>query len=269
MRWTLLLGLALVLGVPWAPSASGAGDPQADLFAAARVRRHVEAWPEVAAGARDRAAARLDAEAFALLERAVARAFAPERLVAAMDGEALAGAGGPGLAGALDAARAGTLLGPLEGLPPEALREFVRFASDLGGGDLPPPRIVRVRRADETTGFGRNAWRTSSAVALAVARGARALSCSDAAWESPLPPEAGAELEALADPFRERVLVELLFHARGLSGADLQAALAVLEAQPSRRFHRRLAIEVRRALARAGAEVGERLGRESAARCSP
>lgn len=251
----------------WA--APAVSDP-ATLLEAADVARHVEAWPEVSALARERAAARLDAERWALLRREVAEAFDPEHLQAAL-------APTPGLEG--DAAAllargfrdsgAAGLLGPARGYAVPALRDFPGFASEVSAGAIPATRFALIARVDASSGYARNAWRSSSAVARAFARGARALDCADGAgWEAPLSARDTGGLRELAPRFRERAHVELLFDARDRSGAELQRALRFLESEPARAFHARLAEALRSSLEEAMRGLGERLTAEAARRCA-
>jgi hypothetical protein len=259
----IAIGAALL----WAAPAAGDGDA---LLEAACVARHVQAWPEVSALARERAAARLDAAGWSLLRREVSQAFDPGRLQAAL-------ARTPGLVrddaaalvrGFRDSGAVG-LLGPERGYAVTALRDFPGFASGVSAGAIPPTRLALIARVDESSGYARNAWRSSAAVARAFARGARALDCAGGAgWGAPLSARETGGLPELAPRFRERVHVELLFDARDRSGAELQRALRFLESEPARAFHRRLERALRASLDAAMRDLGERLTAEAAHRCA-
>lgn len=258
---------AVVLAAWWAAApALGAEESESgDLATTAAVRRHLEAWPEVSAVARDVARARLDPDALAFLETELARAFDPDLLMYRLDLASLARDPGALRRGWRESGAIG-LVGPVEGLGPAALRDYPRFASQVGGG-VPPARLRQVARIDASTGFGRNAWGVSAASARALARGARMLACDGAGWEARLGRDEVGDLGALAGDFQERVHVELLFHARDRSFADLERALGFLESPRASAFRDRLAEAIRITLAAATLDLRGSLEMETQRRC--
>ncbi len=249
---------------------SGGASELAILFEAAGVARHLEAWPEANAGARERARASLSPDAYALLLREVQVALAAPRLleeVAAPLSASLAAGAIRSLRGGYTGNGANTLLGHSSGISAATLRDFPGFASEVSRRQIAPARFRFVARLDEATGFGRNAWRVTTARGGAIARGARALRCEPAAWHAPLPPEVAAEREKIAEPFRERVHLELLFLTRNLETADLRRAVRFLETVPARAFHEKLGQALDRALDAAFSALRERLAPSVADRC--
>ena len=255
---------ALALG----PSA-GASDLAALLEFAGLVR-HVEAWPETNAEARERAEALLAAEPFALLLREVRAAFAAPALLGSVS-EGISAKLDPGAIAQLHAryaeSGAGGLIGPPIGIPASELRDFPRFASEVSRQEVPPARFTLVAKLDESTGLARDAWRVSGAVGHAIARGARALRCEAGAWRAPLPAEE-SDRSRLAGPFRERLHVELLFLTRNRATRDLRRALRFLESPPARAFHHALGEAVPLALESALRTLRQRLAKHVTERCS-
>jgi hypothetical protein len=248
-----------------------AGSELAALLDAAGIVRHLEEWPEANVVARESARVSLDPEAFALLMREVATAFAPDALrerVAASLTASVSAAGAVSLRDGYAHTRSVDLLGPAAGLSASDLRDFPRFASAVSRRQLDPARLALVARLDAATGFGRNAWRVTGAWAEAIERGARVLRCEKAAWEAPLSPQASAERRHLAGPFRERVHLELLFLVRTQVPPDLRRTVEFLETGPARAFHRAVGEAAASALADALTGLRTQLAAPAAQRCA-
>jgi hypothetical protein len=249
-----------------------AGSELAGLLDAAAVARHLEEWPEANALARERAQASLDPEAFALLMREVATSFARDALharVAATLAASVAETDAASLRHGYSRTASASLLGPPDGLSAADLRDYPGFASAVSRRQLDPARLALVARLDTATGFGRNAWRVTGAWGGAIERGARALRCEGrGAWEAPLSPEASAERRQLAEPFRERVHLELLFLVRTHLSPDLSRSVELLETPPALAFHAALAEATAEALAAALADLRARLEDPVAQRCA-
>lgn len=256
----MLFAIAVALAGP------AAGSKPSELRALledASVARRLEAWPELNLAVRERSLAALGPETFALLSREVEAAFAAPRLVERVELR-LSGAGMAGLREGYAASGAAGLLGDARGIPAQELRDFPRFASQVSRRELPPARFALVARIDESTGFSRDAWRVTSAWGRALERGTRALRCEGpSAWRVPLAPDA-----SLAEPFRERVHVELLFLTRELEIAQLRRAVRWLGSEPARAFERALHEASGLALEQALGELRERLEPLVRERCS-
>lgn len=270
MRWSLVAVLAAsAVLASWGGAAAAGGLDT--LVSAAGLERRFAEWPEANAGARERAEQRLDADTRALLLREVAAAFATPRIVAAVRARLSHELGDDAirqLAAGYVASGAGGLLGPESGLAADDLRDFPRFASELSQQEVPAERFALVTRLDEGTRFGRDAWRVTTAWGAAIDRGARALRCGGPeAWRAPLPPERAAERRQLAEPFRERVQVELLFLARSVDTRDLRRAALFLETAPVRAFQEQVAQALDAALASSLGDLRQHLAPAVTARC--
>jgi hypothetical protein len=241
--------------------AAGASDLAA-LLDAASVARHLEEWPEVNEVARERSREALGPEVFALLSREVEATLSSARLLERVEPR-LAGLELAGLRAGYAGTHAAGLLGDVHGLSAAELRDFPAFASELSRRRIPPARFGLVAKLDDSSGFGRDVWRVTQAWRRAIDGGTRALRCEGrSSWRAPAAPD-----PALAQSFRERVHVELLFLTREIDTADLRRAIRLLESEPARAFHQALGDATDAALEGALLALRERLAPAVRERC--
>ena len=262
LRFAWALAGAWLLAAP-APAAELDG-----LLEASGSVRHVTEWPEANASARDAAREALDDEAYRLLLREVAAAFAPDALGVRLR-DALAGAVSEPdvLAAAYRSHGVAALLGGDPALAAGDLRDFPHFASEVSRQEIPATRFEWIARLDDASGMGRDAWTTTLAWGGAIERGGRLLACQGA-WPGPLAP-ATQELRArLGQPFRERVHLELLFQLRAVDARELRRAVVYLESEAARAFQQAYGAALQQALSASMETVRARLVPVARERCS-
>jgi hypothetical protein len=252
-RWGRGFAIALALAAPAEVVASSEPSEGAGVFEAASVVRHLQEWPEANVAARERAQQLLGEEKAAALLREVYAAFEPARLLERVTAR-LAALDLAGIERGYAESGAAGLLGDARGFGAAELRDLPDFASRASRGGIEPARLLLVARLDESTGFGLDAWRVTRAWGDAIELGARALACEPVDWSASPRPD-----PALAEAFRERVHVELLFLTRKLGVSELRRTVRFLESAPAREFRRTLAEATSAALASAREELAPRI----------